>query len=243
MLRGIKQHAFAYTVARGVDRMVFRRFRKIKRRMFLLLLACTVVWLWWLWYTNNELSGIPVIQPIEGVATESSVCSVTLSLGGTESRAALGLLASVCEGMEIRPCVFVTTDWLKEHPELIPSLSFADLGLLYEESPKRLTRKRTMASMAEENERFLALTGAFPRYVRILDGGTDGYVSAALQSYGQISVGNRSTLSEELSPGSVVDLGMLDGTTGYALAKFCGSTTAAEYSVLPIGELLGVSNT
>lgn len=223
--------------------MVFRRVRKIKRRMFLLLLVFTIVWIWWLWRTNNESSGIPAIQPVEGIATESSVCSLTLSLTGSESKAALRLFASVCEGMEIRPCIFVTTKWLEKHPEQIPSLSFADLGLLYEESPVRITRKRTMAAIAEENERFLSLTGYFPRYVRILEGNVDGYVSAALQSYGQVCVGSKNTLSDTPAAGSVVDLGLLDGTTGYSLAKFCGSTASEGFSILPLSELLGIAET
>lgn len=178
------------------------------------------------------------MQTVYCVQTDRTACAVTLSLTGVESRVSLELLASVCEGMELRPCIFVTTEWLHENPELIPSLSFAELGLLFEDDPAKWTKKRTMASIAEENERFLSMTGAFPRLVRLANDSPKGYVSDALQSFGQVCVGSKATLTDALSAGNIVDLGLLNGTTGYALAKFCAGALAGGFEVISLSDLL-----
>lgn len=218
--------------------MVFRRVKKTGRRLFLLLLVCLAVWLWYLWREHREPSRMPVMQTVQAVQTEQSVCAVTMSLTGIESNASLRLLAAVCEGMNLRPCVFVTTDWLHDNPELLPSLAFAELGMLFEDSPERWTEKHTMTAIAEENERFMAMTGTFPRYVRLKEGAPGGHTSTALQAFGQTCIGSSASVSDALSAGSIIDLGLLDGTTGYALAKFCANALANDFEVISLSELL-----
>lgn len=180
---------------------------------------------------------VPALQPFDGILTDQSICAITLSLTGVESDAALELFRSVCTGMEVRPCVFVTTDWLEEHRDKIDDLSYAELGLLFEHAPGGATRKRVMANLAEENERFLALTGSFPRFVRFSSGVPGEMVSAALQSYGQILVSSRISLVDPPSPGAIADCGLLNGTTGYALAKYCAAAMADGYTLLPLSDL------
>lgn len=190
-----------------------------------------------LWFVQREQTEVPAIKPMDGVPTDASVCSVTVSLTGVESEASLKLFLSVCEGMEIRPCVFVSTEWLSEHRDLLEELSVADLGLLLDGNWNSRTRKKTMALLAEENEKFLSWTGTFPRYVRLSGNPPDEMLSAILQSYGQICVGSRGTLADEPSPGCIADCGLLNGTTGYLLAKFCGKAIGASYEVIPLSEL------
>ncbi len=222
--------------------MLFRRVKKVGRRLFLLILVCLVIWLWYLWKTQNVPSRIPAMQTVNEVQTDQAVCTVTLSLTGIESRVSFKLFASVCEGLELRPCIFVTTEWLHDNPELLPSLAFAELGLLFEDDPAKWTKKRTMTSIAEENERFMAMTGTFPRYVRLAEGSPSGHVSDALQAYGQTCIGFKATLADALSAGNIIDLGLLDGTTGYALAKFYASAVANEYSIISLSDLLMSTN-
>lgn len=218
--------------------MFFRRIRKKSRRLFLLLLVCVLLWCLYQWNASREPSRMPSIQTVEAVKTDKTVCAVTLSVTGIESRASLELLASVCKGMQVRPCIFVSADWLYDNPELVPSLSFADLGLLYERSPAKWTKKRTMLSVAEQNDRFMSITGTFPNYVRFAQGEPNGYVSDALQSYGQTCIGSKATLADTLSAGNIIDLGLLDGTTAYTLAEFYASAVAGGYAVLPLSQLL-----
>lgn len=217
--------------------MRFRRVRKMGRRLFLLLLVCVLLWVWHTWKTRNEPSRAPEMQTVQTVQTDRAACAITLSLTGVESRVSLNLLASVCEGMGLRPCIFVTTEWLHDNPELIPSLSFAELGMLFEDDPAHWTKKRTMASIAAENERFLSLTGTFPRFVRLSKGAPDGYVSDALQSFGQTAIGFGGTLADTLSAGNIIDLGLLDGTTGYALARFSANALAGGYEIISLSDL------
>lgn len=218
--------------------MAFRRVKKTYRKIAFLLLVCVVIGIWYQWKEYGGLSRLPAMQTVKAVATDQNVCALTLSLTGVESRVSLDLLASVCEGMELRPCIFVTTDWLHDNPELIPSLAFAELGLLFEDDPARWTKKRTMAFIASENERFMAMTGTFPRYVRLADKAPGSHASAALQSYGQTVIGFGATLADALSAGNIIDLGLLDGTTGYALARFCASSIANGYQIVSLSDLL-----
>lgn len=218
--------------------MAYRRVKKTYRKIALLFLVCVVLGIWYQWKAYGSLSRMPVMQTVKGVTSDQNVCALTLSLTGVESRVSIDLLASVCEGMELRPCIFVTTEWLHDNPELIPSLAFAELGLLFEDDPTRWTKKRTMAFIAAENERFMAMTGTFPRYVRIADNASGSHASTALQSYGQTVIGFGATLADTPSAGSIIDLGLLDGTTGYALAKFCANALATDYNIISLSDLL-----
>ena len=216
--------------------MMQHRIRKLKRNLCILLLVALALSLW-VRHVRNETSLLPAVLPVNSVENASS-CAVTLSLTGKEGETALRLFTSVCEGAGITPCVFVTTEWLEENSDLLPLLSGATLGLLYEESPRRLTQKRTMAYMAEENQRFMSSTGSFPRYVRLMEGVGNKTVSAALQAYGQLTVGHSGSLSDGPEAGAILDCGILDGTTGYLLAKFYGETLAAECPAVPLEILL-----
>lgn len=217
--------------------MMQHRVRKLKRNLCILLLVALLLCLW-IRHIRSEADLPPAASPVSSVEN-TAACAVSLSLTGREGETALRLFASVCEGTGITPCVFVTTEWLEENGDLLPLLSHATLGLLYEESPKRFTQKRTMAHMAEENQRFMNVTGSFPRYVRLQEGQGSKTVSAALRSYGQIAVGWGGTLSDGPVGGAILDCGFLDGTTGYLLAKFYGETLSSQCPAVPLETLLG----
>lgn len=217
--------------------VVIHRSRRRKRRLLIILFAFMAIAAFLLWRDREQPVSVPAMQPFDGVVTDQSLCAVTLSLTGVESDAALELFRSVCTGMEVRPCVFVTIDWLEKHRNEIEALSYAELGLLFERPPGGATRKKVMEHLAEENERFLSLTGAFPRFVRFASGEPGETVSAALQSYGQLCVGSRTTLADAPSPGGIADCGLLNGTTGYTLAKYCAAAMADGYTLLPLSDL------
>ena len=148
--------------------MIYPRFKRIKRKLIFLLILILALCLW-LRHVKEEETLFPSVTPVNG-REDVSACTVTVSLTGKEGETALRLFTSVCQGAEITPCVFVTTKWLEKNSHLLPLLSDVTRGLLYEESPKRFTQKRTMAYMAEENQRFMSSTGSFPRYVRLMEG-------------------------------------------------------------------------
>lgn len=213
------------------------RSRRKRRRLFALLFIAAAIVAAFLWQGREKPVSVPTLQPFDGILTDQSVCSITLTLTGVESDAALSLFRSVCTGMEIRPCVFVTVGWLEKHRDEMDAFSYAELGLLLEHVPGGATRKRVMANLAEENERFLALTGSFPRFVRFSTGVPDEAVSAALQAYGQICVSSRGGLVDAPTPGAITDCGLLNGTTGYTLAKYCASAMAEGYTMLSLSDL------
>ncbi len=221
--------------------MMQHRIRKLKRNMCILLLVALILCLW-IRHIRSEADLPPAANPVSTVEN-TNACTVSLSLTGREGETALRLFSSVCEGTGITPCVFVTTEWLEENSHLLPLLSGSTLGLLYEESPKRFTQKRTMAYMAEENQRFMTVTGSFPRYVRLLEGQGSKTVSSALRAYGQIAIGHGGNLSDGPMRGTVLDCGRLDGTTGYLLAKFYGETLAAGCPAVPLAVLLNEQDT
>lgn len=216
--------------------MMQHRIRKLKRNLCILLLVALILCLW-IHHLRSEADLLPAASPVNAVEN-AKACTVTLSLTGREGETALRLFASVCEGTGISPCVFVTTEWLEENSDLLPLLSGATLGLLYEDSPKRFTQKRTMAYMAEENQRFLSATGRFPRYVRLPADEDSKAVSSALTAYGQMAVGHSGTISDGPTGGAILDCGLLDGTTGYLLARFYGETLTANCPVVSLPALL-----
>lgn len=219
--------------------MRLRRKKRRRRLLLLWLLVCALLLGIYRWQTRAPSSYVATVKPFDGRVTEKNICAVTLSLRGVENESAVRLFASVCEGMDVKPCIFASNSWLQNHRELYAELSFAEWGLLLEREPSGYSRKKVMENLASENERFLSLTGSFPHFVRLTDGEPGADFSAALQSYGQICVASRCGLTETPSPGSVVDCGLLNGTTGYTLAKFCAAALAEEFNVLPLSELQG----
>ena len=177
-------------------------------------------------------------SPVSAVITDRSVCSVTLTLTGNETPAALDLFRSVCEGLNVKPCIFVSTDWLKSNPALSEKLDFAELGLLLPERFSGRTKKKTMELLAAENDRFLDLTDRFPKFVRLSSGEPSANLSNALQSFGQCCIGSSISLTDSPQRGAICDCGKLNGTTGYALAKFCAEVIGAKAACVPLSELL-----
>ncbi len=228
---------FAKKALQGVLTVAFQRTKRRKRRILALVLFALLATALLLRRGGGKSESIPAMKPFDGLVTDQSLCAVTVSLTGIESRASLELFGSVCAGMDVRPCLFVTNDWLEEHRSELSDFSYAELGLLFEREPGGATRKRVMSNLAEENERFLSLTGTFPRFVRLASGGPSDAFSAALQAYGQVCVGSRCGLTDAPSPGAVADCGQLNGTTGYALAKYCAGALADGYTVLALSDL------
>lgn len=221
----------------GVLTVVLSRTKRRRRRFLALLFVAMAILAAYLWRQQEQPASVPTMQAFDGIVTDQSLFAVTVSLTGVESDAALELFRSVCTGLEVRPCLFVTNDWLEKHRSELEAFSYAELGLLFERAPGGATRKRVMANLAEENERFLSLTGSFPRFVRFVSGEPGELLSAALQAYGQINVSSRSSLIEEPTPGAIADCGLLNGTTGYALAKYCAAAMADGYTALPLSDL------
>ncbi len=217
--------------------MAFQRTKRRRRRLLLLVLVALLAATLLFWRGGRKSESIPAMQPFDGLVTDQPLCAVTVSLTGVESEASLELFKSVCTGMDVRPCLFVTNDWLEEHRSELSDFSYAELGLLFAREPGGATRKRVMSNLAEENERFLSLTGTFPRFVRLASGKPGDAFSAALQAYGQVCVGNRGNLTDAPSPGAVADCGQLNGTTGYALAKYCAGALADGYTMLTLSDL------
>ena len=115
----------------GVLTVVIHRARRRRRRLLLFLLLVIAIVAAFLWREREKPTNVPALQPFDGILTDQSICAVTVSLTGVESDAALELFRSVCVGMEIRPCIFVTTDWLAKHQEELDYFSYAELGLLF----------------------------------------------------------------------------------------------------------------
>lgn len=217
--------------------MLYRRIKMYKRRILLLLLLILVMVFFFSRFRASSVDAPPA-EAIKSISTDEKICSVTLSLTGVESEEAIRLFMSVCLGTGIKPCIFVTTDWLEEHADEPALLEGAELGLLFSKPPHKWTSKRTMAAIAEANESFMTYTGSFPKYVRIAEGTGNQTVAVALNSYGQLLIGHQASLAETPSAGFIVDCGMLDSTTGYTLAQYYGSTLSQGYAILPLSELL-----
>ncbi len=217
--------------------MLYHRIKVYKRRI-LLMLAIVLILAFVLFRYRSVAPDVPMAEAIRSVSTQEKVCAVTISLTGIESEESLRLLTAVCQGTGIKPCIFVTTEWLEDHEEWLPLLSCAELGLLFEESPKKWTQKRTMTAIAEANETFMTYTGGLPKLVRIASDASGQSVSVALNSYGQILIGSSLSLREAPSSGGIVDCGLLDSTTGFTLAQFYGAALSQGYTILPLGDLL-----
>ena len=217
--------------------MLYHRIKHIRRKailFFLLILVLLVIF----WRGRASSPEVPPAEPLQRVVTEEKRCAVTLSLTGIESEESIRLLMSVCRGTGIKPCVFVTAEWLEKHSEELPLLEGADLGLLFPKPPRKWTKKGTMAAMAEANEIFMTYTGAFPKFVRIAEGNGDQTVAVGLSSYGQLLVGSSAVIQESPAAGAIVDCGLLDSTTGYTLAQFYGASLSQGYIIQPLSELL-----
>ena len=220
-----------------------RIFSKRKRRQMLILffmVAIAVAVGTYLWHKRADSPAVAAVSPVSSVITDENVYAITLTLTGKETPAALDLFRAVCEGLEVKPCVFVSVEWLKTHTEDISSLQYAELGLYLPEGVCTGSRKRVAAALASQNEAFLGYTGKFPRFVRTESGDVGNGLSVSLQSYGQTCIAGGYSLSGEAPFGAIVDAGKLNGTTSYALARFCAAKAKEAAECVSLSDLLAM---
>lgn len=214
--------------------------KKKKRARIILFFAVAVVVSvgCYLLQRGRAASSYGCAAPVHSVITGDGVLTVTLSLDGSETDAALELFRAVCEGLGVKPCVFVSTKWLEKHDGETERLAFAELGLLVPESGNARSDKKAREALAKETNLFLAYTGVFPHYVRVAGEKPSEAICEAAVLVGQVCVGSNGDLTSSPLSGSIVDCGRLDGTTGYALAKFCAEVLGKEMECISLTELL-----
>lgn len=219
--------------------MKLHTLRRRKRYAFALLAVAVAAGIcaWAIWSKKNDPE-LKASAPVNSVVTEEPVLSVTLSLTGKESEASLDLFSAVCRGLDVKPCLFVTTEWLGANSEAVKEMDFAEWGLLVPDSLASGSKNKVRQALEKENERFVVLTGKFPYFARAESGEPSNALATAFRSFGQICVGSSAALNDPPSEGAIVDCGTLNGTTGYALAKFYAAAVADKTECVSLSELI-----
>jgi len=112
--------------------------------------------------------------------------AVTVNLTGSETEEDKRLLYASLNGCGVKAAVFCSPDYIETHQsELSEAIKNGHSVYMLLTVPDSGNKYELMRYMAAENDRFFALTGKYPAYVRTA-GEAGGDVTEILDKYGQI---------------------------------------------------------
>lgn len=171
---------------------------------------------------------------IKGVATEDGVYAVTVTLDSADSDD-IRLVLEACEGYGITATCFVDVAWMTANKEFTKEICESHLvGVLVSADFSSASRSDVMSYMAVLNDKFMSLTGTYPKYVRY-DGKDAGCLSTVLTAYGQYYISAETVLSDtavQIRSGGITEIRPSGAETVFALAKTVA--TAVSNSLRPV---------
>ncbi|MBR4852879.1 MAG: hypothetical protein IKV01_04665 [Clostridia bacterium] len=177
---------------------------------------------------------------IRGVSTDSGIYAVTVIVE-SQKWDDIRLVLEACEGYGITAVCFMDIAWItanKSHaaeicekhiPALLVSTDFSDAP-----------RSDVMTYMAVMNDKFMSLTGNYPKYVRY-DGTDAGCLSSVLSAYGQFYISAETILSEtavQIRAGGITEIYPSGKETVYAFAKTVATAVVNSLAPVPLSEML-----
>ncbi len=164
-----------------------------------------------------------LLHPVRAVYTEENIYAVTATLYGNEDEKDIELLLTVSEGLGVNITFFADADWAKHNRDIAKKLNkAASHGLFIDKKLNSKARSSVLEYIAKNNDLFFEQNGKYPKYVRF-SYEPDQTLLRILNAYGQYCISyDVELLSEDMyiiQRGSIVDVGVIDDSTAYKLAR------------------------
>ena len=157
---------------------------------------------------------------IKAVETEEKKYSYTSTLTGKETLQDIYLLSNVLEELEVKVSFFVESAWLKKNTSVYEKLVAGGhiFGLFIDKDFSRDSRNEIMRYIAKENDTFYAVTGKYPKYVRVKSDNS-GKINEVLNAYCQYNVSYSFILEQSgkgnIDAGNIVELDISNSDIPY----------------------------
>lgn len=177
---------------------------------------------------------------IKGIATDDSVYAVTVAVdsGNTDD---IRLVLEACDGYGITVTCFMDVAWMTANKGYVNEISENHiLGMLVSGDFSNTSRADVMTYMAVMNDKFMSLTGEFPKYVRY-DGENAGCLSSVLTAYGQYYISAETVLSDtavQIRNGSITEIHPSGQETLFALAKTVATAVSNSLEPISLADML-----
>ena len=177
---------------------------------------------------------------IRGVSTEDDVYSVTVIVD-SQKWEDIRLVLEACEGYGITAVCFMDIAWITANKSHALEICEKHIpGLLVSADFSETPRSDVMTYIAVMNDKFMSLTGNYPKYVRY-DGGDAGCLSSVLAAYGQFYISAETVLSEtavQIRAGGITEINPCGKETVYAFAKTVATAVVNSLESVPLDEML-----
>lgn len=216
----------------------FRMKNRIKIRVLAFIAIFAVIFILLLRDNSNSPSR-EAFNPIQSVATNRSVYAITASLDGNVQLRDFRTFLEVANGLNVKLTFFVSEDFFNSNTETVKEVMrySHEVGLFIEKDISTLNRNETMRFLAKLNDKFYEKCGRYPKYIRYKhEQEKSGYLFEVLAAFGQYSLANGKLTNPEA--GFIVDIGMMDGTSGAKLIAVVTEAVNLSLTTVPLRDLL-----
>lgn len=177
---------------------------------------------------------------IKGITTDEEVYAVTVIVD-SQSWDDIRLVLEACDGYGITAVCFMDVAWITANKSHAAEICENHIpGLLVGADFSDTPRADVMTYMAVMNDKFMSLTGSFPKYVRY-DGEEEGCISSVLAAYGQFYISAENVLSEtavQVRAGGITEIYPGGKETVYAFAKTVATAVSNSLEAVPLDKML-----
>lgn len=177
---------------------------------------------------------------IKGVATEDGVYAVTVIVD-TQNCDDVRLVLESCEGYGITATCFIDIAWITANKAYARQICEThSVGMLVSTDFSNVSRTDVMSYTAAMNDKFMSLTGKFPKYVRY-DGKDAGCLSSVLTAYGQYYISAETVLTDtavQIRAGGITEIRPSGTATVYALAKTVATAVSNSFEPISLADML-----
>lgn len=190
--------------------------------------------------TSAEDTFMEQTPAIRGVSTDSGVYAVTIIVE-SQKWEDIRLVLEACEGYGITAVCFMDIAWIAANKAHAAEICEKHIpGLLVSADFSGTPRSDVMTYIAVMNDKFMSLTGNYPKYVRY-DGKNAGCLSSVLSAYGQFNISAETVLSEtavQIRAGGITEIYPSGEETVYAFAKTVATAVTNALEPVPLNEML-----
>lgn len=177
---------------------------------------------------------------IKGVVTEDGVYAVTV-IANSQNRQDIRLVLESCDGYGIAATCFMDIAWITANKDYAQEICGShSVGMLVSADFSSAARADVMSYMAVMNDKFMSLTGEFPKYVRY-DGADAGCLSSVLTAYGQYYISAETVLTDtavQIRAGGITEIRPSGQETVFALAKTVATAVSNSFESVSLADML-----
>jgi len=177
---------------------------------------------------------------IKGVATDENVYAVTVIID-SQNKNDIRLVLEACDGYEINATCFMDVAWIAANKDYASEICEKYIpGMLVSADFSNASRADIMSYIAVMNDKYMSLTGTYPKYVRY-DGKNEGQLSSVLAAYGQYYISAETVITDtsvQIRAGGITEILPEGDETVYALAKSVATAVANSLEAVSLPDML-----